>query len=213
MSTAAVGEDLDVPSSDSRTPVKCPEFVRLREVVERARAGDQSVKPELEEALAKNESLWRIAGDLHLGGICSWVRRITGDDLLRQQATIRVADELERNLVEDGDGRLERLLIQRIVLDWLQVSYCENTLTQNREPALPIVRFLEQRTDRSHRRFLESVSTLTKVRKLSPRTRKSTKDEPHGEPKEARDPWNGSAAVSAINRFAGLWAMEPCGTE
>ena len=114
MSTAAAGADLGAQNSDNWSAEKCAEFVRVKEIAERARAGDL------------------------------------------------------------------------------------------------IMRFPEQRTDRAHRRFLEAVSKLTKLRSVwKLQNKKSTKDqEPCRAPRKISR--NGDVAVVAINRLAGLWATEPC---
>ncbi len=85
-------------------------------------------------------------------------------ELFRQQAT-----NLRRQLREEGTGTtLESMLIRRISLDYLASLQAERAraLAPGESRSLEISRFYEQQTDRAHRRFLASVESLARVRRL-----------------------------------------------
>jgi len=85
-------------------------------------------------------------------------------ELFRQQAT-----NLRRQLREEGTGTaLERMLIRRISLDYLVTLQAElqRALAPGESRSLELSRFYDQQADRAHRRFLASVESLARVRKL-----------------------------------------------
>lgn len=85
-------------------------------------------------------------------------------ELFRQQAR-----NLRRQLREEGTGTaLERMLIRRISLDYLATLQAElqRALAPGELRSLELSRFYEQQADRAHRRFLASVESLSRIRKL-----------------------------------------------
>lgn len=85
-------------------------------------------------------------------------------ELFRQQAT-----NLRRQLRDEGTGTaLESLLIRRISLDYLATLQAEQqrALAPGESRSLELSRFYDQQADRAHRRFLASVESLARVRKL-----------------------------------------------
>ncbi len=85
-------------------------------------------------------------------------------ELFRQQAR-----NLRRQLREEGTGTaLESMLIRRISLDYLATLQAEQqrALAPGESRSLELSRFYEQQADRAHRRFLASVESLARVRKL-----------------------------------------------
>lgn len=85
-------------------------------------------------------------------------------ELFRQQAS-----NLRRRLREEGTvTALETIVIRRISLDYLASLQAELTraLAPGESRSLELSRFYEQQADRAHRRFLASVESLARVRRL-----------------------------------------------
>ena len=85
-------------------------------------------------------------------------------ELFRQQVR-----NLRRDLGEEGTGTaLESMLIRRIGLDYLASLQADmrRSLAPGETRSLELSRFYEQQADRAHRRFLASVESLARVRKL-----------------------------------------------
>jgi len=85
-------------------------------------------------------------------------------ELFRQQTT-----NLRKQLREEGTGTvLESMLIRRIGLDFIASLQAERarSLEPGESRSLELSRFYEQQADRAHRRFLASVESLARVRKL-----------------------------------------------
>ena len=84
--------------------------------------------------------------------------------LFRQQAA-----NLRTDLREKGTGTaLERMLIRRISLDYLASLQADQAraLAPGETRSLELSRFYEHQADRAHRRFLASVESLARVRRL-----------------------------------------------
>ena len=84
--------------------------------------------------------------------------------LFRQQAA-----NLRRALREEGTRTaLERMLIRRIALDYLASLQVDRAraLAPGETRSLELSRFYEHQADRAHRRFLASVESMARVRKL-----------------------------------------------
>ena len=85
-------------------------------------------------------------------------------ELFRQQVT-----NLRRALRQEGTGStVESLLIRRIGLDYLASLQADRAkaLAPGETRSLELARFYEQQADRAHRRFLASIESLARVRKL-----------------------------------------------
>lgn len=76
---------------------------------------------------------------------------------------------LRMDLMREGTGSaLERMLIRRIGLDYLATLQAERAraIAPGETRSLELTRFYDQQADRAHRRFLASVESLARVRKL-----------------------------------------------
>ena len=85
-------------------------------------------------------------------------------ELFRQQGA-----HLRKSLREEGTGTaLETMLIRRIGLDYMATLQAERSraLAPGESRSLELSRFYDQQEDRAHRRFLASVESLARVRKL-----------------------------------------------
>jgi hypothetical protein len=61
---------------------------------------------------------------------------------------------------------LEQLLVDRVVVCWLQVSYYDSLIAQTCDSTPARFRLLQQHHDGAHRRYLAAIKTLATVRKL-----------------------------------------------
>jgi hypothetical protein len=85
-------------------------------------------------------------------------------ELFRQQVT-----NLRRTLRQEGTGTaLESMLIRRIGLDYMASLQADRQrgLAAGETRSLDLARFYDLQADRAHRRFLASVESLARVRKL-----------------------------------------------
>jgi hypothetical protein len=95
--------------------------IELKDILERASAGDESALPELKRAFDENPELAAWFGDLVMHARNELLRWAAGDNLTVREAAARQADELRDSLLKEAHSELEKLLIDRVVTCWLEV--------------------------------------------------------------------------------------------
>lgn len=142
------------------TPQPPPDLVALQQLVARAQAGDDSVLPELKACLAKHPELWHYCGDIAQGAIEALLNLVAGKDLLVRESVLLRMDEIRKTLAGPTPTPLETLLIDRIVVSWLQTAFCDlQHVSSSQEHH-------RRRLDSAHRRYLQAIKALATVKKL-----------------------------------------------
>jgi hypothetical protein len=95
---------------------------------------------------------------------------LSGKDLALPELMGRRLAAMRASLGGPDPSPLERLLVERIALNWLYLHLVELAASQaDREAAtLAFREYQQRRVDRAHRRYLASIVALAKVRKLGP---------------------------------------------
>ena len=103
-------------------PGYTPEMV---EVLQRAYQGDERVLPQLKEILAGHPELVERCGNLaaHIEG--SFVNMLTAPSVLGKESTRLHLAKLKEELSQPSASPLEKLLISRIAVSWLQVHQAD----------------------------------------------------------------------------------------
>src|SRR3954453_5441618 len=142
---------------------KQPESVigpELRQLVARAEQGDDSALPALRRLLDNTPALWREYGDLARQAELAWLRLMCGSNLALRESLLRKAAELKAELGGEAQPPLEKLLVERVVLCWLQVHYADVRLAQLKEQGPDQVRAATHFLDRAQQRYLASIKQL-----------------------------------------------------
>ena len=85
-------------------------------------AGDCEALPAIWELLDGTPSLWQNASNLASQVEQSWLRVLAGEDFVTQEILSRQAAMLKVQLAGQAPTALEELLVERIVVCWLQTS-------------------------------------------------------------------------------------------
>jgi hypothetical protein len=141
---------------------------QLRWVLERARQGDEAALPRLREILDTRPELWRHFGDLASHARGCWIDLIAGRDLALKESIARKVDELGRELSGTRPSAMEKLLVERVLANWLQLEHAEVAAAQSKTTSVPVASFVSKRLDRAHHRFLTSLGALATLRRLMP---------------------------------------------
>lgn len=133
----------------------------------RAQSGDVSCLPELREALDDNPTLWKEVGDLGQHAELSMLRLAAASNLFVMEAMKRKLADLKAELAGPSPLPLERLLVERIAIAWLQVHYLDlevagGLATTNTPQAV----YAQRRLDSANRRYLQGLRQLATVRRL-----------------------------------------------
>ncbi|MGC4108702.1 MAG: hypothetical protein QM753_20455 [Thermomicrobiales bacterium] len=155
-------------TTSANLPVKPvnPDMGVLFDAIAKADAGDAEalgiLKTMLRDAPQVVETLTDLAYNAEAAILANVPAGAT--ELFRSQAR-----GLRSELMREGTGSaLERMLIRRIGLDYLATLQAERAraIAPGETRSLELTRFYEQQADRAHRRFLASVESLARVRKL-----------------------------------------------
>jgi hypothetical protein len=139
----------------------------LTHLVHRGMAGDRTVLPALRAFLDHTPAIWEHAQGLATQVERAWLRVIAGDNLVTQEILSRQAALMKAQLAGSAPTPLEHLLVERIVVCWLQVQQAELRAAGRIQQHSPVLSPLEeQRLEAVHRRFLMAVKSLAQVRKL-----------------------------------------------
>ena len=93
----------------------------------------------------------------------------SSEDPVRKRGINLAADQLRLALSRDEGDPLERLLIERIACNWIEVHLVEQLTNQMRaddKVELSQVEYYQKFLDRTQKRFLNACKTLAQVRKL-----------------------------------------------
>jgi hypothetical protein len=142
---------------------------RLQHLVERARQGDAQAPAELQHLLDRNAGLWQSYGrNLAEAAERSWIAMATGSDPQLAAALAGQVLKLKDELWGDSEDvpALERLLAERIAINWLQTCVLDMVLAQTNWGAIGAghARFLTQFLARTQTLLVSAVKTLVQVR-------------------------------------------------
>ena len=102
-----------------------PTVSQLRELLERASAGDQAASESARSLLAESPELWCDLGDISRHAVTTWIAVVAGSDELLKDATRHKMDDLIQSLQQDASNPLEALLVQRVAATWLQLQHAD----------------------------------------------------------------------------------------
>jgi hypothetical protein len=93
-----------------------------------------------------------------------------GQSLMGKEAIARQVDQLRQRLAATASSELEKLLIDRICISWIEVYHCDIDVAQhllNSPNALPATQAATKRLDRAHARYLAAVRALATLQRLA----------------------------------------------
>jgi|SRR5579884_2343270 len=141
----------------------------LQELLEKASKGDLKVLPELKKTFDEHPELVEQFGDLVQHAQDSLLILVAGSCLTAREAIARQALALRERLMKTATSELEKLLVDRVVISWIEVYHGDISLAQHllQVPgAAKTVQAAQQRLDRAHARYLSAIKALTTTHKL-----------------------------------------------
>ena len=167
MSEVATGSAEVAVVSKSKPPAPGQE---TDDVFSRAKKGDESCLPQVRALLDDGEygrSLRESAGSS-----AEWLRqnlieKAAGKNVLVREAIEQKLDGLRAELEGPNPTPIERLLAERASLCWFIVNRYENAYVNSKEWTIPQADFQHRKIDKAHARFISSLLTLARVRKLA----------------------------------------------
>jgi hypothetical protein len=130
-------------------------------------AGDRSVLPALRTLLDTRPDLWQALDTLADRVRQAWLQRLAGTDLVAQAIFTRQLQAMQAEVAGFYATPLERLLVERIAVCWLQVQQADLTAVHMLAKPSPVQEsWVQQRQDRAQGRLLAAIKAFAQVRKL-----------------------------------------------
>jgi len=140
-------------------------------IYRRCQSPDATTKDraKLRQMLDRKPDGWRVIGDVLINARTKFIESMNAN-AASKEIVDHSCDQLRRGLTLDGDGQLEKMLVEAAVLAWLRLGiveqeysnalYCDNGYSFERGA------FWEKRLSAAHKRFASAVVNLARVRKL-----------------------------------------------
>ena len=139
----------------------------LKNLVQQAQQGDTSILPLIRTLLDQVPELWENSHVLAHQVERSWMKALSGSDLLSKEIIAREVQGLRSQLLGPQPTPLEKLLADRICVCWLALQHTElHAARRFNERAVVLTPSEEHRLDKVHHRFLSAIRELARVRKL-----------------------------------------------
>jgi hypothetical protein len=149
------------------------EAARLTALQRRAMDGDAGALAELRKVLDADPGWWQQTGDVAWQAENAWLRTYAGKDEFAKEATSRKLQAMRRHLRGPEASPLARLLVDRIVLNWLTLHYAESQYARGMRSehgiALDVSTHQQERVDRCQKRYLAAIKALAQLRRLEQR--------------------------------------------
>ncbi len=137
------------------------EIIRLTRLADK---GDKTAMGALRKELNAMPYMWE-AGNLATRAQDALVKVIFGGSEVFKDVLHKKLADLKNDLMGPESTQLEQLLVERILVCWLQVYHADLIDTQNMQK-VDSSGYLQDRLDRAHRRYLSAIRTLAQVRRL-----------------------------------------------
>lgn len=156
-------------SSDS-SEVAAP-LAQLRCLVDRAEVGEPGAVGELRAFLAEWPGAAMVLDRMVPTARETWLAARASGSAVRREVSERELRRLRLQLEEPGQSGIEELVIERILIGWLEldVAECMHARLVSEQHTRGDERYWSQRVDGAHRRFLRACKTLAEVRRLRAR--------------------------------------------
>jgi hypothetical protein len=139
----------------------------LRELVARAQGGDPSVLPRVRELLEAHPEVVEYVGDVTRLAESVWIELVAAGSPVAMEAVKRQAERLRSELRGARPSTLEKLLVDQVVANWLEMSYTRCAAAQT-GGSLAQAALRLRRSEVAQRKYLAAVKALTQTRALLP---------------------------------------------
>lgn len=120
-----------------------------------------------EKALAVSAPAEECALDVARAAEILWTNAIAGEHRAARKLVRTDLDGIKTSLLGQSPTPLERLLVDRIAVCWLQVQHADGSYVAELGKApLELGDYLQRRQDRAHKRYLGALKALAQVRRL-----------------------------------------------
>jgi hypothetical protein len=149
--------------SERFLPPALPPRQQIDVLASKAAMGNDDAAAELRALLAQHPHIWRSIADLAGFVEATFIELISDRHPVMTESLQLKTDEYRRELAEPTDGRLEQLVIERIVASWLDVQHQQVAAQQSRQRR-SVTQIWQQSLSRAQRRLFDAIKLLTELR-------------------------------------------------
>jgi hypothetical protein len=157
-------------SKEARPELEPELYAEMQAVVNRAKGGDAGAVPRLRELMAQFPVLAGHFGDLGKQAETAWVALAAGSDLCLKETLLAHAVAMRAELGGASPSPVERLLVERVIVTWLQVNFFVSIEAQavgaGESPKVGLYR--ARRQELANRAHLAALASLAMMRRLLP---------------------------------------------
>ena len=164
-------------------PVAPSGMTDLHTLVQRAQAGDATALPQIREILDSRPDIWHHMGDVSSLVERAWIALLAADNPLSVESMKRTVAEMKAELAGEQPTRLERMMVEQVIANWMEVKYLEGSAAAAGRGSLEQANFRLKRLESAQRRYLEAIKMLTSLRAMMPSGLAATKPLKIFEPK------------------------------
>jgi hypothetical protein len=158
-------------------------------------------------ALSSNQSGPPLPGDLYSQCVEQWVKLATGDNKHEAAGLRHRIAEMVREMEAEGAGtKSERLLIEQVAIQWVQVHFYELLQASTPEVSAEVAEYKSRKAELALRKYIKAIESLAKIRTIPIRARTLVMQQtvlPSEAPKPCIDVASAPVAVP-------LLPVEPC---
>jgi hypothetical protein len=150
-------------------PVGELDAAEVRTVLRRAATGEKEAVALTGKILDATPALAMELGDLERNAEKALLAAMTAkDDELARDVFARRLALMRNDLAGASPTPLERLLVNRVVMCWLQLQHADSTVAKAETQNITLTQgaYHRDRQDRAHKRYLSAIKTLAQVRRL-----------------------------------------------
>lgn len=140
----------------------------VADAFDRARRGDSKALPTVRKHFDKHPAEWHKYGRLSARVASLLITQMTRDDLVQREAILRQVQELRANLLGSQPSQIERLIVDRILVGWLNVHILDAAIATMTQGGIKFAEYLLKRHHLATRQYLAATRELQVVRRLLP---------------------------------------------
>lgn len=153
------------PSTKSPEPGVISE---LRTLVGQAQAGDVSALPRIRNILDEHPTIWHHLGDLSTVARKAWIAVLAAANPAMAESVKRQLGEMESELAGAHPTRLERMLVDQVLMCWMELTYLQTISADPPGGSLEQAKFRLRQLESAERRHANAIKTLAILRSRVP---------------------------------------------
>jgi hypothetical protein len=138
------------------------------DLIKLANAGDRTAIETLAKLLDDHPELWQQVGDLAKNSEMLLILKIAGDDRFTRDSIERHVKAMRESMATTKATAMEKLLIDQIIVCWLQLQWVNVQYPTAGESDIPAGRFILQQRESAQRMFIAAQNALATFRKFAP---------------------------------------------